>query len=235
MGAQARAGQLVVRAAPGERAIFIRRTYAHLALAILALVAVEWALLQLPGVNSFARQMSARYNWFIVLAAFLAVSHVADRWARSNTSQLTQYMGLGLYVLAQAILLLPLLARASRGGLGDVVLAAGLITLMMFAGLTCVAVVTRQDFSFLRGALALGGFVALGAIGASITFGYSLGLLFSAGMVALASASILYNTSNIMRRYRTEQHVAASLALFASLSLLFRYVARVMMQSQRRR
>ena len=46
-------------------------------------------------------------------------------------------------------------------------------------------------------------------------------------MVAFASGSILYNTSNIMHRYRTDQPVAAALSLFASIALLFWYVASI--------
>jgi FtsH-binding integral membrane protein len=43
-------------------------------------------------------------------------------------------------------------------------------------------------------------------------------------MVAFAGAAILYDTSNILHRYRTDQHVAASLSLFASVALLFWYI-----------
>ncbi len=46
-------------------------------------------------------------------------------------------------------------------------------------------------------------------------------------MVVFAAASILYQTSNIIRTYRTDQHVAAALALFASVALLFWYILRI--------
>ena len=48
-------------------------------------------------------------------------------------------------------------------------------------------------------------------------------------MVLLASISILYSTSNIIHHYGTEQYVAASLGLFASVALLFWYVLRIIM------
>jgi len=48
-------------------------------------------------------------------------------------------------------------------------------------------------------------------------------------MVVLAMAIILYNTSNVMQRYNTNQHVAASLSLFASVALLFWYVLQIFM------
>ena len=73
--------------------------------------------------------------------------------------------------------------------------------------------------------------MALGAIVASIVFGFGLGVFFASIMVAFAGASILYNTSNIIRHYRPDQHVAAALALFASVALLFWYVLQIVMSS----
>ena len=40
-------------------------------------------------------------------------------------------------------------------------------------------------------------------------------------MVALFAGYIIYDTSNIIHRYGTNEHVAASLALFASVAMLF--------------
>jgi FtsH-binding integral membrane protein len=48
-------------------------------------------------------------------------------------------------------------------------------------------------------------------------------------MIVLASGYILYDTSNVLHRYRTDQHVAAALALFASVAILFWYVLRLFM------
>jgi len=106
---------------------------------------------------------------------------------------------------------------------------AALMTMGLFLGLTGVVVLTRVDFSFLRSVLMIGGFIALGVIIASIVFGFNLGILFSGIMVVFAAAAILYNTSNIMRNYRTDQYVAASLSLFASVALLFWYILRIFM------
>ena len=77
--------------------------------------------------------------------------------------------------------------------------------------------------------LKIGGLVALGVIVASILFGWSLGLFFTGLMILFAGGAILYNTSAVMHHYRTDQHVAASLALFASVALLFWYVLQGLM------
>jgi FtsH-binding integral membrane protein len=69
----------------------------------------------------------------------------------------------------------------------------------------------------------------MGLIVCSILFSFNLGIIFSGAMVILACGYILFYTSNIMHHYGTEQYVAAALALFASVALLFYYILRVVM------
>ena len=219
----------VIYAGASERAAFIRRTYAHLAVAVLAFIAVEWMLLQLPIAGAIAGAMTGGYSWLIVLAVFMGVSWLAERWANSETSPQMQYLGLGLFVVAEAVIFLPLLYIASHFASADVIPMAALITGFLFTGLTATVFITRKDFSWMRSILTIGGFVALGVIVASIFFGFSLGVFFSGIMVLFASGAILYDTSQVLHHYRTNQHVAASLSLFASVALLFWYVLRIVM------
>ena len=53
--------------------------------------------------------------------------------------------------------------------------------------------------------------------------------LFIVAMIALMCGFILYETSNVLHHYHTSQHVAAALAIFASLATLFWYVIRLLM------
>jgi hypothetical protein len=209
------------------RADFVRRTYTHLAGAILAFVLVESLLLQWSGAERLAATMTGGWNWLAVLLAFGVVSYIAERWARSATSLGVQYAGLGLYVVAQAVLFLPLMIVATRYADPTVLPSAALVTGFLFLGLTLIAFFSGADFSFLRGFLIVGGLVALGLIVASILIGFTLGLIFSGAMVVFAAGAILYQTSNVARYYRTDQYVSAALALFASVALLFWYVLRI--------
>ena len=157
---------------------------------------------------------------------------LANWWANSQNSKTMQYLGLGLYTVAEAIIFAPLLWLAQIKAGGGVILEAGVVSIGLFLGVTAVVFLTKKDFSFLGPILMIGGFVALGAIFASIMFGFSLGTFFAFIMVAFAGASILYETSNVMHRYNTNQHVAASLSLFASIALLFWYILRIYMGSR---
>lgn len=224
---------IVERAPASERAAFIRRTYAHVAGAIMAFAALEAVLLTMPGVENLVRMMIGRgqWSWLIVLGAFMLVSWVAERWAQSTTSISTQYAGLLLYVVAEAVIFLPLLWLANTFAPGAI-MSAGIMTLAVFGGLTSVVLLTKKDFSFLGPILAIGSFIALGVIVAAVLFGFTLGVFFAFVMVAFLSGCILYQTSQIMHHYRTDQHVAAALGLFASVATLFWYILQIAMSSR---
>jgi FtsH-binding integral membrane protein len=228
---------LAIHAERSERAAFIQRTYAHLAGAVLAFVGLEAALFTLvpqQGLEQFlAAAFGSPVSWLIMLAAFVGVGYLATWWAHTSTSPAVQYLGLALYVVFEALIFVPILYVAKyRVGDPNLISQAGIMTLCVFGGLTLAVFVTRKDFSFLGPILCVAGFVAMGAIFAAIIFGFSLGLGFSFLMVALASGYILYNTSNVLHHYRTDQHVGAALELFAALALLFWYVLRIFMSTR---
>ena len=221
----------VAEATSYERATFIKKTYNHLGFAILAFIIIEAILLNLPFTKDIVKMMlGGQYSFLIILAAFMFISYIAESWARSNTSRNMQYLGLMLYVVAEAIIFLPLLYIAAYYASDPNLIAkAGIVTLGLFTAITFVAFFTKTDFSFLRGILIFASFVAMGTIISSIIFGFALGSLFAALMVLFAGGCILYDTSNIIHHYKTDQYVAASLSLFASVALMFWYILRLFM------
>jgi FtsH-binding integral membrane protein len=221
--------QSVANSPASERAAFIRRTYAHLAVALLGFIAVEYYLVHSSFAASLVSSMLGGMSWLIVLGLFMGVSYLANKLAASQTSQQMQYLGLGLFVVAEAIVFLPLLYIATFYAGEGLIATAGLMTLLLVGGITATVFITKKDFSFMGSVLSMGGFVALGFILCSMIFGFSLGLVFSSVMVLFAGGSVLYSTSNILHRYNTDQHVAASLSLFASVALLFFYILQVLM------
>lgn len=223
--------RIAADASADARATFIRRTYGHLAGAILAFAALETVLLKATPPEVIQGLLN-RGTLMIMMIAFMGVAWMANKWALSGASPAMQYAGLGLYVVAEAIIFLPLMYIAANF-FDDVIPKAGIMTLAMFAGLTFAVFVTRQDFSFLAPILSIGVCLSIGLIATSWIFGFNMGNWFAFGMVALASAFILYDTSNVLHRYRTDQHVAASLALFASVALLFWYILQIFMSRGR--
>jgi FtsH-binding integral membrane protein len=212
---------------PANRAQFIRKTYLLLAAAIVAFIVVEAFLFASGAATAIASVMfsGGAMGWLLVLALFMGVSFLANRWATSETSKTTQFLGLGIFVVAEAIIFVPLIFMATYyAGDANVLLKAGIVTLGLFLGITATVFITRSDFSFLGPIIAIGGFTALGFIVASAIFGFSLGTIFAFVMVAFAGTAILYETSNVLHRFNTNQHVAAALTLFAAIALLFWYL-----------
>ncbi|MCB9660933.1 MAG: Bax inhibitor-1 family protein [Sandaracinaceae bacterium] len=211
--------------ATGDRSTFIVKTYLHLLGAIMAFVALE-VFIFASGLALPLAQAMMGVSWLLVLGAFMVVSWLGSRIAITAESKIAQYAALGAYVLAEAIIFVPLLLIANMRAEGVISSAAG-VTAIGFVGLTAVAFITRKDFSFLRGVLLWGGFGVLLLIVAGVLFGFQLGTFFSVGMVVFAGAAILYDTSNVIHHYPEDRYVGASLALFSSVALMFWYVLRI--------
>ncbi len=204
---------------------------------MLAFVALEAALFVVVPDSVQLSIMQALGNspglWLLVLLGFMGVSFVADRFARSSTSQPMQYGGLLLYVVAEALIFMPILWIAANFSPPGTIGSAALVTAITFSGLTATVFITRQDFSWLRGILSIAMFAAIGLIVTGWLFGFTMGLWFVVPMIAVACGYILYHTSALIHQYQPGQHVAAALALFASVALLFWYVLRLIMALQR--
>lgn len=214
-----------------ERSSFIMRTYHHLFGAIFCLVGLE-VLAYKTGVMETVGSilLKSSFGWIAALGAFMVVGWLFSKVAHSAESKAAQYGALGGYVVLEALILMPLLWMATTFHNPSVLSSALWATLLGFGGLTAVAFITRADFSFMRSFLMWGGMIALALIGCSLIFGFNLGIIFSIAMVGFAGACILYDTSNVMHHYPTDRHVGASIALFASVALLFWYVLSIVME-----
>jgi FtsH-binding integral membrane protein len=221
---------------------FIRRTYLHLAGSVAILVGLEALLLQAlktdGGRDFLAAWFGSPISLLLVLGFFIAGGFLARVLARADMPPAVKYLGLGMYIVIQAIFLLPILYFATTnpryGGMA-IVNQAAVLTLITFGGLSLTVFLTKKDFSFLGYGLMLAGWALLGLIVVAIVmplFGgpaVYLGTWFSFLVIALAAGYILYDTSNILHHYGTNEHVAASLELLADVVLLFYHILRVLM------
>lgn len=227
----------IAEARPEERQRFLVATYAHLfgAIGLFIGLITLWFVTPVAELLLNTLFSSGRLGMLVLMGAFVGSGYLAQRWARSENSGVIQYAGLGFYVFAESIIFVPIIAIAlsySAEG-ASILFPAAMITLGLFACLTGIVFLTGRDFSFMRGVLFWGGIAAFALALASMAFGFTLGLVFMWAMVALAGGYILYDTSNVMLYYRPGQHVAASLALFSSVALLFWYVLRIFIARRR--
>jgi len=213
-----------------SRSQFITMTYLHLFGAIMAFVALEVFFFQTGLAHRMAQAMLGG-SWLLVLGGFMVSSWMATRFANSAKSLGAQYFGLALFIVAEAVIFVPLLFIANTYAPGAIETAAG-ITVLGFAGLTAVVFTTRKDFSFMGSVLRWMGMLALVAIVSGVVFGFHLGVFFNIAMVGFAGGAILYDTSNVLHHYPVNRHVAASLQLFASVAMLMWYVLQIVMSSR---
>ncbi len=238
---------LAIESGRSERAVFIRRTYMHLAGAILAFTMLEVALFKFlvpafPALHqALLTYVMSPIPQLVVLLAFIGVGFLARYWANNGGSPAMQYAGLSLFVVAEAIIFVPILYIATHFFNPSLLVQAAVLTLSLFAGLTATVFITRKDFSFMASLLTIASFLMLGVVICAVIMmlsGFPVGWHFSLGIaifgVMLAAGFILYDTSNVMLHFRTDQHVAASLELFSSIAYLFFQILRILMLTQSR-
>src|SRR5438270_745922 len=105
-------GWPAIEAPLDARLAFIRRTYLHLAGAIVAFVILSALCFQANVGVMIVNAVGAR-GWLIVLGAFILVGWLAQALAQSDRPLAVQYAGLALYTAAQALIFSPMIAIAN--------------------------------------------------------------------------------------------------------------------------
>jgi hypothetical protein len=228
---------MAAEAPPAARVRFMRRTYLHVA-GSLGVFAGLCALLQfaIPD-EAIAILFTGPLGWIAVVLAVIIGQVLAEKLASPDRPVGVQYFGLGLYIVLEAAFFWPLLWLAGHRfpampGEMHIIFQAALLTLTLAAGLTTAAYVSGKDYSFLRPIICIGLWVALGIAIIALLGGLSLGIFFPLLMIGLMSAAILYETSQVMYHYRTDQHVGAALSIFAAITTMFWFILRLFMVSR---
>ncbi len=89
-----------------DRGTFIRQTYTYLSFAVMGFILLS-AIFMVTGIGEMMLIMlshGGRYGWLVVLGAFMLVSMMATRLADNVDSEVTQRIGLAIYVLAEALI-----------------------------------------------------------------------------------------------------------------------------------
>jgi FtsH-binding integral membrane protein len=212
---------------------FLVKTYLHLFLG-LGLFGIFSGILYKVGFGIvMANLLSIQFMGFIVFGLFIAASTVAQNLAFTRSNKSIQYMGLATYALVEAIFFSPIILIVST--VPQILWLAIGITTVLFATLTLVALVSGKDFSFLKSALMYASIIVFVLILASFIWPALVsGIWFSGFMILLTGGYILYDTSNILRKFDEDQYIGASVMLLASFLLLLWYVIRFLLDLFRR-
>ena len=200
-------GRTAVANSPAAaKALFVQRTYGHLFGAILAFAGIEAALFASGAAEGLVKVFfSLPFAQLLLIGAVIGGGFVAQMLADSSRSKPMQYLGLGLYVLLEVAIFLPILYVAELRFPGQHLPAqAGIVTLLVFGALTTAVFLSGKDFSFMGPFLAVAGFAAMGVILGGWLFGFHLGLLFSAAMIVLGRR--VHRVRHVERDAPVRQH-----------------------------
>lgn len=209
-----------------ERLAFIRKVYALLFVSILFAIGGVALSFSVPALLQF----SFDHLWvmfFMVLGGVMgaqAVRHVPG----------VNLVALFGFTTLTGVWIAPVMAWALAGNPASI-LEAGVLTLGIFGGLTIYTFVSKRDFSFLRGMVVTGLIVVIlaGVLNALLVGSTAFGFAVAAATLLLFAGFVLYDTSNIIRRYPTNEYVAGALSLYLDAFNIFLALIRILNAGRR--
>ena len=216
----AHAARTAAEATTAERMSFVRKVYAlFFAATLFAVGGVALGFVYPPLMMAVAA-----HPWISLFAllggvvAAQAVRHVPG----VNLFALFAFTTLTGAIISPAIYLYSQINPAS-------LVQAGLLTVGIFGGLTAYVFITKRDFSFMRGMLMTGLIVMVLAVVVNIFMASSaFSFAIAAASLLLFSGFVLYDTSNIIRRYPTNEYVAGALSLYLDAFNIFLALLRLL-------
>ena len=192
-----------------ERLVFIKKVYSLLAMSM-GTAAIGAYLGSGPLLLLVAPNMML---FFILQIALIFFASFAARKPGLNM------VALFSFTTVSGLTLGPLLYQVGP----SIAAEAFALTAITFAGLSMYVVYSKKDFSFMSGFL-MTGLIVLVVGGLLNMFFIQSGMMhfvMSGASVLLFSGFILYDTSNILRYYGTDEYVSATLALYLDVLNLF--------------
>ncbi|HJQ67404.1 MAG TPA: Bax inhibitor-1/YccA family protein [Blastocatellia bacterium] len=218
--------QTAAEATVSERLGFIRKVYALFFVGIL--FAIGGVVI---GFNTPSLMIAiARHPW-ITLIALIAGVIGAQAVRHMPGINVAAFFAFTTFT---GVVISPLLYYVSATNPASI-LQAGVLTVGIFGGLTAYVFVSKKDFSFMRGMLwvgliviVLGGFLNMLIVGST-----GLGFALAAGALILFSGFVLYDTSNIIRRYPTNEYIAGAMDLYLDAFNIFLALIRILNSGRR--
>lgn len=209
-----------------ERVAFIRKVYALFFAATLFAVGGAALGLAFPPLMLAA----ARHPWIMF---FLMIGGVLAAQSLRHVPVLNLFALFG-FTTFTGLVISPALYFYGQTN-PESILQAGMLTIAIFGGLTAYVFLSNRDFSFLRGMITVGLIVVvLGGL-FNVLFVGSLGFGFaiSVAVLLLFSGFVLYDTSNIIRRYPTNEYIAGALDLYLDAFNMFLALLRILNAGRR--
>ena len=220
----AETGLPVAAANAAVRAAFIQKVYLTLCagVAVAMFTGLHLVSRLIAGEAGWLRDiLFGRFGFIGIFVLYIVMAMAAGAVSRIRTVNVIVYAA---FTAVTGLLLVPLFlwAYAVAGNSFGLIWNALGLTALVFGGLTAYVLVTRQNFSFLGGFLAVGLIVLLGFIVA--TFFFQADWFVTAvtvGGLLLFALFVLYDTSRIIHTLGPDEWVAGALSLFIDFINMF--------------
>lgn len=205
---------------------FIRKTYVHFLMGLMAFCGLVWGAMSTPAI---IEPMFA-VPWFVWLIAMMGLSF-AYRFFFASANMTTHYIGFGLTIVLQAAFTAPLFYIINLMPTGPTILRdAFMLTALGFGGLTAFTLLSKKDFSFLGGMLWTATLILIGVMVISLFMGGGgMGLWLSAAVLILFAGWVLYDTSMIQHHLPLNGYVFGATMIFIDFVVILRQVAIILM------
>jgi modulator of FtsH protease len=217
--------QTAAQASLGERLGFIRKVYALLFVATLFAVGGVGLAFAFPPFMEFA----FGHPWIML---FIMIGGIMAAQAVRHVPVVNLFALFGFTTLT-GVMISPVLYYVSQANPTSII-QAGVLTVGIFGGLTAYVFISKRDFSFMRGLLVTGLIVIIlaGLLNIFLVGSSALAFAVSAATLLLFSGFVLYDTSNIIRHYPTNEYVAGALALYLDAFNIFLALLRLLNSSR---
>eukprot|EP00177_Eucheuma_denticulatum_P003325 GFKZ01006008.1.p1 GENE.GFKZ01006008.1~~GFKZ01006008.1.p1 ORF type:complete len:266 (-),score=21.93 GFKZ01006008.1:1387-2184(-) len=224
----------VATASPLVRLAFLRKVYSILAVQLLVTSFICALCMFVTPVRHFVLAASG----FVVLVSVIGTfASLFALIAKKDSYPLNLHL-LGVFTVAESLLVGSICAQYAQSGLSDLVLEALVITLAIFSGITLYAFVSKKDFSFMGGALYAALLALLGCSFINIILGITgnkspgLAFLIAWGGSVLFSLYILYDTSVIIHHLGPDDAIMAAVTLYLDILNLFLHILSILSRSR---
>jgi FtsH-binding integral membrane protein len=207
------------------RLAFIRKVYAVLCIQLGVTTAFLFASAFIPAYKSFLMQnrwvaMVAMLGSFVLL---FPLQVMKDKFPTN------------LYLLGGWTISLSMMISSSVVFVPPAIICqAFFLTFAIVAGLTVYTFKSKKDFSFLEGGLFSGLWVLIlmGFLRVFFPFGATVHLLYAGGGALLFAGFLLYDTSNLMRKYSIDDWIPAVITLYLDILNLFLHILQLLSRSR---
>jgi modulator of FtsH protease len=217
--------QIAARASLEERSGFVRKVYALFFVGIFFAIFGVAIGFMVPGVME-----AIYYHPFIAFLALIGGVYGAQAVRHTPGLNLAALFG---FTTLTGVVISPAMAIYQSYNPASII-QAGVLTVGIFGGLTAYVFISKKDFSFMRGMVVTGLIIVfLSALLNMFIVSSAFGFAISVAALLLFSGFVLYDTSNIIRRYPTNEYVAGALSLYLDAFNIFLSLLRILNAGRR--